>query len=179
MNIIEKGDVLNIMRIWIRKSMKKKGTSLIKCSMKSVGYCLFLLRTSLFFIILLLMMAAAFRSPLSGGAGTFSYKAAPKIITPGKADGRNDVFFVLYMNLDSQSSLSGKIYNLMGMKVADMTNKGGGGVLLTAPPGGWFISAAWEGFLKWTPAGGISPGIYIWQVEAEGQVYTGTVVVAK
>jgi len=129
--------------------------------------------------LLLLMLAAAFLSPISGGAGAFSYKAAPKIITPGKADGLNDVFFVLYMNLDSQSSLSGKIYNLMGMKVADMVNTGGSGGPLPIPGTGWFAPGAWEGYLKWTPAGGTSPGIYIWQVEAEGQVYTGTVVVAK
>ena len=171
MTIIEKWDVLNIMRIWVSKSMK------------NIRRRNFLLRTSYFyFVMAALMMASVFHSPLSGGAGEFTYKAAPKIITPGKADGRNDVFFVFYINLDSQNSLSGKIYNLMGMKVADMTNTGGSGGPLSEPLGGWHPglgSAAWEGYLKWTPAGGISPGIYIWQVEAEGRVYTGTVIVAK
>lgn len=139
-------------------------------------------RTSPFyFVMAALITVAAFRSPLCGAAGGFAYQAAPKIITPGNADGRNDVFFVFYKNLDSQSSLSGKIFNLMGMKVADMANTGGAGVLLGTPPGGWHPQSAdsWEGYFKWSPSRGISPGIYIWQIEAEGQVYTGTVVVAQ
>ncbi len=173
MNIIEKRDVLNKKKasliLW-RNEELMRATIMKKC------------RTSPFFVVIAaLMMASVFHSPLSGGAGEFTYKAAPKIITPGKADGRNDVFFVFYINLDSQSSLSGKIYNLMGMKIADMTNKGGSGDSLPVP-GVWHPvlgAAAWEGYLKWTPAGGTSPGIYIWQVEAEGRVYTGTVIVAK
>ncbi|PKM99488.1 MAG: hypothetical protein CVU78_06075 [Elusimicrobia bacterium HGW-Elusimicrobia-2] len=138
-------------------------------------------RTSPFyFVMAALITAAAFRSPLCGAAGGFSYQAAPKIITPN-GDKLNDVFFVFYKNLDSQSSLSGKIFNLMGMKVADMANTGGAGVILTAPSGGWHPQSAdsWEGYFKWSPSRGISPGIYIWQIEAEGQVYTGTVVVAQ
>ncbi|MBA3066013.1 hypothetical protein KJ633_04180 [bacterium] len=133
-------------------------------------------------ILAALLMAAVLQGTLSDAASGFIYKAAPKIITPGNADGRNDAFFVFYINLDSQSSLSGKIFNLMGMKVADMTNTGGLGAPLTPPVGGWHPqlgSDAWEGYLKWMPAGGTSPGIYIWQIEAEGQVYTGTVVVAQ
>ncbi|PIV19217.1 MAG: hypothetical protein COS41_01645 [Elusimicrobia bacterium CG03_land_8_20_14_0_80_50_18] len=122
-----------------------------------------------------------FCSSLYAAAGGFVYQAAPRIITPANADGRNDVFFVFYRNLDSQSSLSGKIFNLMGMKVADMVNTGGIGVILSAPAGGWHpgLTASWEGYLKWTPSGSIPQGIYIWQVEAEGQVYTGMVIVAK
>ncbi|MEA2082061.1 MAG: hypothetical protein U9O97_04925 [Elusimicrobiota bacterium] len=166
MNIMKKGDVHNKIAIF----EERKGAGIMKK-----------LWTSPFSGVIAALIIVSSFQPLSAGAGAFAYKAAPKIITPGNSDGRNDVFFVFYMNLDSQSSLSGKIFNLMGMKAADMVNTGGAGVILAPPPGGWhpLASAAWEGYLKWTPSGGISPGIYIWQVEAEGQVYTGTVVVVK
>ncbi len=113
---------------------------------------------------------AAFFMPADiNGLETQNPKKLQKIITPN-GDGNNDKFFFFY-NDDEDLGVSGSIYNILGMKIADFKNEGGG----VKDPNG----TEWEGYLYWEPSSDISPGIYIWVVESGGTVRTGTVVVAK
>ena len=110
----------------------------------------------------------------------FEYKAAPKIITPN-SDSSNDSFYVFY-NLPADTRISGKIFNLIGMKMADFRNTGGLGMPgspVNDPDYGTAGSTkTWEGCLTWD-AGSAPAGIYIYQIESGNEIYTGTVVVAR
>ncbi len=84
----------------------------------------------------------------------------PKIITPND-DKKNDMLIVPYDN-PNDSNISGKILTLNGSYVADMLNNDD--------------RITWDG----KDGGSVVPsGIYIYQIETEGQVFNGTVVVAK
>jgi len=113
---------------------------------------------------------------LLGGAAGFDYKVAPRIITPSRSAGQNDRFFIFYKNTENRPS--GSIFNIMGMKVGDFKNEGGEGSQSFDDPDAPGGGKEWEGRLYWE-AGGVPAGIYIWQFSAEGNFYTGAVVVAR
>ena len=113
---------------------------------------------------------------LLGGAAGFDYKVASRIITPSRSAGQNDRFFIFYKNTENRPS--GSIFNIMGMKVGDFKNEGGTGGILSPMPDAIKEESKWEGYLYWE-AGGVPAGIYIWQFSAEGNFYTGAVVVAR
>ena len=84
----------------------------------------------------------------------------PKIITPNN-DNKNDMLIVPYDN-PNDSNISGRILTLNGYYIADMFNN--------------------DDRITWDGKDGSSvvpSGIYIYQIEAEGLVFNGTVVVAK
>ncbi|MBA3052318.1 hypothetical protein KJ959_08380 [bacterium] len=91
----------------------------------------------------------------------------PKIFTPN-GDNLNDVCSFYYDNPNAFAP-SGEIFDIRGRKIADM--KFGG---MSSSVSGSLI---WEG--KTSSGQYAAPGVYIWQIKAEGRVYNGTVVVAR
>ena len=91
----------------------------------------------------------------------------PKIFTPN-GDNLNDVCSFYYDNPNGFAP-SGEVFDIRGRKVADM--KFGG---TSSSVSG---SLVWEG--KTSAGKYAAPGVYIWQIKAEGKVYNGTVVVAR
>lgn len=90
----------------------------------------------------------------------------PRIITPND-DRKNDVLIVIY-ETPNDSNISGKIISLSGFYVADMVDD------ISDPTNPKII---WDG--KNADGDVVPSGIYIYQIEAEGEVINGTVVVAK
>mgnify|MGYP001579377772 FL=1 len=87
-----------------------------------------------------------------------------KVITPN-GDGLNDTVIFTFDN-PKQSQATGKIFDIRGALVADMS---------AGPLGG-------GGSLKWDgKAGGttVSRGVYIYQIEAEDKTFNGTVLVIR
>jgi len=91
----------------------------------------------------------------------------PKIITPN-GDGLNDFCQWTFDN-PNEYAPSGEIFDIRGRKVADMKL----GLDISNNSG----TLSWDG----TDLNGrfVAPGVYIWQIKAEGKVYNGTVVVAR
>jgi gliding motility-associated-like protein len=92
-------------------------------------------------------------------------KVYPKIITPN-GDGKNDLFWVFYEN-PMDDAVQGRIFDVRGAEVADMVH----------------VNGAEEYSLTWDGKDGsgrvVPAGIYLYQIESEGTVYTGSVVVAR
>lgn len=91
----------------------------------------------------------------------------PKIFTPN-GDGFNDECSFYYDNPNAFAP-SGEIFDIRGRKVADMKL----GSVSSAVSG----SLVWDG--KTSSGRYVAPGVYVWQIHAEGRVYNGTVVVAR
>ncbi|PIU83997.1 MAG: hypothetical protein COS68_01095 [Elusimicrobia bacterium CG06_land_8_20_14_3_00_38_11] len=90
----------------------------------------------------------------------------PKIITPN-GDHKNDMLIVSYDNPNDESNVSGRILTINGSYIADM-------LVVNSDPDNPKIT--WNG----KDGSSVVPsGIYIYQIEVEGQVLNGTVVVAK
>jgi hypothetical protein len=111
----------------------------------------------------------AFQIRVARNATDFTlYKVFPKIITPNK-DGTNDQAVFQFEN-PRVSALGIKIFDITGALVKDLgmynADSYVGGTLKT-----------WDG----TDANGdvVPPGTYIYQIESEGKVYNGTIIVAR
>jgi gliding motility-associated-like protein len=99
-------------------------------------------------------------------ASSFEFsRVVPKIFTPNN-DGENDYTHVYYDN-PKDSAVTGKIYDLTGHYVANMES------------GDFTNSIKWNG--KDTENNFVPKGVYLYQleVEGEGKVINGTVVVAR
>ncbi|PIY17000.1 MAG: hypothetical protein COZ15_03695, partial [Elusimicrobia bacterium CG_4_10_14_3_um_filter_49_12_50_7] len=83
-------------------------------------------------------------------------------------DGLNDECYFFYDNPNGFAP-SGEVFDIRGRKVADMKL----GSMSSSVSG----SLVWEG--KTNSGKYAAPGLYIWQIKAEGRVYNGTVVVAR
>ena len=92
--------------------------------------------------------------------------AKPKIITPND-DNKNDMLIVSYEN-PNDSNVSGTILTVSGYYVADML------LDISASDN---LKITWNG--KNYDDEVVSSGIYIYQIEVEGKIFNGTVVVAK
>lgn len=86
----------------------------------------------------------------------------PRIFTPN-GDGWNDVVNFVYEGNDD--GITGKIFDINGAFVADMSH------------GDTIYSLKWDG--KNGSEETVSSGIYIYQIEADGEIINGTVVIAK
>ncbi|MBI4370642.1 MAG: gliding motility-associated C-terminal domain-containing protein [Elusimicrobia bacterium] len=87
----------------------------------------------------------------------------PRVLTPN-GDGRNDVVIFRFNN-PKDSSITGRIFDLSGSRVADLT------------AGPVTDSKMWDGRdFQGAYAGS---GVYIYQLEAEGQIFNGTLAVAR
>jgi gliding motility-associated-like protein len=86
-----------------------------------------------------------------------------KAITPN-GDGKND-FVVFRLNNPQDSSVKGEIFDIRGRKVADMAV----GTQIAN-------SLVWDGKAN----GRVVPrGVYIYQIQAEGAAFNGTVIVIR
>ena len=114
---------------------------------------------------LLILFLSGFLSSDLSPAG-FSFNPASgvsnRMLTPN-GDGKND-FVVFTFNNPKDSQVTGKIYDLQGRLVAEMS------------PGPVSNSLEWNG-----KAGGqaVPGGIYIYQIQAEGKTFNGTIVVIR
>ena len=92
----------------------------------------------------------------------FSFSSVSnRLITPN-GDGKNDKAVFSFAN-PRFSSVTGKVYDTHGKFVADMA----------ADP------ADPTHKLIWTPSSALASGVYLYVIEAEEAVYTGTLVVVK
>ena len=90
-------------------------------------------------------------------------------VTPGRiftpnGDGRNDSVTIRFQNPNGVSGVRGRIFDLRGSSVAEMK--------LTSAD-----TLLWDG--KDTDGNPVPKGIYIYQIEADGKILNGTVVVAR
>ncbi len=96
------------------------------------------------------------------------YEVMPKIITPNN-DGQNDRAFFRFENPKSRN-IEIKIFDLTGALVKKLNKTDDS----STTPGAYTY---WDG----TDQNGkvVPPGTYIYQLEAEGKVYNGTIIVAR
>lgn len=85
-----------------------------------------------------------------------------RVLTPN-GDGKNDVMLMIFDN-PRRAPVSGKVYDLRGAYVATMA------------PGLAADTLQWDGKMNGKP---VTSGVYIYQVEGDGKVFNGTVVVAR
>lgn len=100
-----------------------------------------------------------------------------RVITPN-GDQINDRAFFCFDN-PQDSEISGKIYTLLGAEVGSMgpkTNRIGGGLGSACPTGFKPQFVSWDG----TASGSrVSSGVYVYRIEVEGEVFSGTLLVVK
>ncbi|MBN1385261.1 MAG: gliding motility-associated C-terminal domain-containing protein [Elusimicrobia bacterium] len=117
-------------------------------------------------LIVLLTLLLSYSLPLCLYAVGFKLiEVKPGIITPN-GDNRNDRLIVIYEN-PNDSNVSGRIITISGHYVADML----------VDPDINNPKITWDG--KYDSGDAVPSGIYIYQIEVEGEVINGTVVVAK
>jgi len=89
-----------------------------------------------------------------------------RVLTPN-GDGKNDVVIFTFDN-PNNAPVEGKIYDMRGAYVATMIPGTARG--LTAD------QLVWDGMMNGRP---VTSGVYVYQVEAEGKMFNGTLVVAR
>lgn len=90
--------------------------------------------------------------------------APRKIFTPN-GDGVGDTFTVFYDNPADRVIATAKIYDVNGAEVAEFQR------------GDFDQTLRWDGKDRWGQS--VASGVYLYLIEAEGQVHHGTVVVAR
>lgn len=104
------------------------------------------------------------RSLLRPGGAVFDLSnISGRVITPN-GDGLNDLVIFTYDPGLANVRAQGRIYDVQGRHVADMT------------PGLVPDTLVWDGRMNGRPASG---GVYVYRVTGDGKTFTGTVVVAK
>jgi len=109
------------------------------------------------------------------------YGPIARLITPGASV--NNILFFCFEN-PADSGVSGKIYSLTGVLVADMTGPNNVNVGSNPPqpqcpdPSGGlnYQYLTWDGTMNGRP---VTSGVYLYEITAEGRSYTGTVVVVR
>ncbi|MDE2489214.1 MAG: hypothetical protein KGM24_00090 [Elusimicrobia bacterium] len=86
-----------------------------------------------------------------------------RVITPN-GDGRNDVAIFTYDPGPENVVPAGRVYDLRGAYVADMT------------PGLVANTLTWDGKMNGTP---VHSGVYVYRITGGGKTFTGTIVVAR
>jgi hypothetical protein len=118
-----------------------------------------------------LALFGAVRIHAQGGAFRF-FGPLSRVITPN-GDGVNDLFFTCFDNF-SDSSVSGRVYTLLGAEVASMS-------WVRSPLPGC-AGGALPQFTSWdgrTAQGTVRSGIYVYRIEAEGRRFSGTFLVVR
>lgn len=136
--------------------------------------------------VALLLVMTMETGDLHAQARGFSFKGAlVRVITPNN-DSKNDLAILCYEN-PKDSDVSGRIFDLRGHKISPMARVANPPVVPVInscqaqfPPSGGAVSQpealTWDG----RAAGGVvSPGVYIYQIKAEGVSVTGTIVVVR
>ncbi|MEK7383528.1 MAG: hypothetical protein AAB262_09615 [Elusimicrobiota bacterium] len=118
----------------------------------------------------LLAAAALAQSSSFSFAGPVS-----RVITPN-GDLNNDTAFIRFCN-PADSDVSGRIYTLLGAEVAVLGPRLTG---LDACPAGsppnYFGYLTWDGRSNGTVVGS---GIYVYRIQAESRIYSGTILVVR
>ncbi len=95
-----------------------------------------------------------------------------RVITPN-GDQKNDKVFFCFDNF-ADSGVVGRVYTLLGAEVASMTQVR---TALPGCPGGNLPQhMTWDGR---TSEGVVTGGMYVYRIEAEGKMYTGTLLVVR
>ena len=98
-----------------------------------------------------------------------------RIITPN-GDNNNDIAFLPFCN-PGDSDVSGRIYTLLGFEVATLGPRITG---LDACPAGspanYFQYLTWDGRSNGTV---VRSGVYVYRIQAESRIYSGTIVVVR
>jgi len=131
-----------------------KQTEIKKIEIKKLGekrYKVLIFLFSIFYSLFSAVYAESFKIE----------QVKPKIITPND-DNKNDMLIVYYLT-DYYSSISGRILTLNGSFVSHMLDNKTDRI-------------TWDGK---DGSNAVPSGIYIYQIETEGQIFNGTVVVAK
>lgn len=92
-----------------------------------------------------------------------------RAVTPN-GDGRNDVAIFCFGN-PSDSDVEGRILTLQGAEVARLSRAAS----LPGCPGGGLNPQS----MSWAPGPGIRSGVYVYRLRAEGQTFTGTLLVVR
>ncbi|PKN02124.1 MAG: hypothetical protein CVU77_01505 [Elusimicrobia bacterium HGW-Elusimicrobia-1] len=87
----------------------------------------------------------------------------PRVLTPGGSSGFNDRVIFSFVEPDEKLTL--RIFTLDGRKIEEIDYGAAGTERLV-----WNACAA---------GSMVSPGVYIYQLEADGKVFSGTLVVAR
>lgn len=117
---------------------------------------------------LLKMMLLTITALAQGGGFRFDGPLG-RVITPN-GDNRNDVAIFCFGN-PSDSDVEGRIYSLRGAEVARLSRAAtvagcaGGGLNLQS--------------MTWDPRGGVTSGVYVYQVRSEALTFTGTLLVVR
>lgn len=115
----------------------------------------------------------------SGGI-SISTMTPSKIFTPN-GDGCNDIIVVHFNNPTGTTSISGKIFDIHGAFIDHMEHATYFSSLAFHPacpaPTLTYEALAWDG--RDSDGGEAPKGIYIYQIEADGERLNGTVVVAR
>lgn len=113
---------------------------------------------------------------VAGAEGTSLRFFGPtsRVITPN-GDGNNDSAFLCFDN-PADSGISGKIYTLLGSEVASL---GPVGRSLAGCPAGslspnYYLS--WDGRSNGSVVGS---GIYVYRIQAENRIHSGTILVVR
>lgn len=95
-----------------------------------------------------------------------------RVVTPN-GDGINDRIFVCFDNF-SDSGVTGRIYTVLGAEVASMAWVRS--PLAGCAGGSLPQYATWDGR---TVDGAVRSGLYVYRIEAEGKVFSGTLLVVR
>ena len=97
-----------------------------------------------------------------------------RVITPN-GDGNNDSAFLCFDN-PADSGISGKIYSLLGSEVSGLGPVGRGLPGCAAGSLGPNYYLSWDGRSN---GGIVGSGIYVYRIQAESRVYSGTLLVVR
>lgn len=120
----------------------------------------------------LLALFGAARSLAQAGDARF-FGPLARMITPN-GDRKNDIAFFCFDN-PAQNGITGRIYTLLGTEVASVTGRASAAG--SACPGGFnpeFVT--WDGKSQGAT---VRSGLYVYRLEAEGKVYSGTILVVR
>lgn len=115
---------------------------------------------------------------LAQSSAVVFYGPLARVITPNN-DGINDRAFFCFEN-PQESEITGKIYTVAGAEVGSMgrkTDRVGGGAGSACPPSvikAQFVS--WDGTANGSRIGN---GIYVYRIEVEKEIFSGTLLVVR
>jgi hypothetical protein len=118
------------------------------------------------FIVVVFLMSSFIVNIGSGAAKFTVVEVEPRIVTPDSPN--QEVRIRVGEGDDTDLIVTGCIFDITGREVA-----------LMEPEGNFWDDPTGFMDLTWRPGDNISSGVYIYQLEAGGYIYNGTIVVAR